>query len=98
MYHSIVAAVVLSVVAAHLCAADAVVLDPAGKQPRVAIAADHSINVLYGFGATLRPRAATDGGATFPPAVTVATLPGLMLGMRRGPQLAASGNVLIAAA
>jgi hypothetical protein len=84
--------------ATHLAAADSVLLDPTGKQPRVAIAADHSIHILYGAGTALRLRSSTDGGATFSPAVTIATEPGLMLGMRRGPQIAASGDVLIAAA
>ena len=35
-----------------------------------------------------------DGGATFAPAVKVGTVPGLMLGMRRGPRIAANGNRL----
>ncbi len=36
----------------------------------------------------------TDGGATFAPAVKVAHVPQLMLGMRRGPRLAAHGDRL----
>lgn len=36
----------------------------------------------------------TDGGATFAPAVKAATVPSLMLGMRRGPRIAAHGDTL----
>jgi hypothetical protein len=36
----------------------------------------------------------SDGGATFAPATKVATVPGLMLGMRRGPRVAARGDTL----
>ena len=95
--HLCIAPLLLSLFA-PLAAADSVLLDPAGKQPRVAIAADHSIHILYGAGTALRLRSSHDGGATFSPAVTIATEPGLMLGMRRGPQIAACGDVLIAAA
>lgn len=35
-----------------------------------------------------------DGGASLKPAVKVATVPGLMLGMRRGPRIAAHGDTL----
>lgn len=36
----------------------------------------------------------TDGGATFAPATKVGAVPGLMLGMRRGPRIAANGDRL----
>jgi hypothetical protein len=35
-----------------------------------------------------------DGGSTFAPAIKVGTVPGLMLGMRRGPRIAVNGNRL----
>lgn len=64
---------------------------------------DHSEHKAGGHGveaAKSRPAGAIfaaysdDGGSTFAPAVKVGTVPGLMLGMRRGPRIAAHGNRL----
>jgi hypothetical protein len=51
-------------------------------------------------GAAARPEGdifvahSTDGGETFAPATKVASVPGLMLGMRRGPRIAARDNAI----
>ena len=52
----------------------------------------------HGGGPTARPEGeifvacSKDGGATFAPAVKVATVPSIMLGMRRGPRIVAHGD------
>ena len=66
-------------------------------------AADHAQHGKGGHGgdsAKARPAGAIfaaysdDGGTTFGPAIKVGTVPGLMLGMRRGPRIAVHGNRL----
>jgi hypothetical protein len=53
--------------------------------------------VLYGVGQAMKIRSSHDGGASFDAAIDVGKVDQLMLGMRRGPQLAAGDGVLVAA-
>lgn len=63
-------------------------------QPQLAANADGRVWLAYGQGRDVCVARSDDGGQTFQPATTVATQPKLMLGMRRGPRIAAKGEML----
>lgn len=63
----------------------------AAAQPQLAVAADGQVWLVYGHGSEIFVARSTDDGATFTPAVRAVTAPKLMLGMRRGPRIAATG-------
>lgn len=65
---------------------------PGAAQPQLAATADGQIFLAYGQGRDVFVASSSDGGGTFTPAVKVATLPKLMLGMRRGPRIVAEGQ------
>ena len=71
---------------------------PDAAQPQLAATADGRVYVAFGRGQEIFVARSDDGGGTFAPANKVATLPKLMLGMRRGPRIAAHGaNVTVTA-
>jgi hypothetical protein len=78
-------------------------LVPAGRQPRVAVSPDGASAALT-FGlkddasGTVYCMTSADGGATWSPPILVGTVPGLALGMRRGPQVAVGGGRITVAA
>ncbi len=76
----------------------AVNLAPRGKQPRVAVSSQGLVAVVYGEGSEIFCRISKDGGATFAEATRVGAVPQLMLGMRRGPQVAAAGSSFVVTA
>lgn len=67
---------------------------PAAAQPRLALAGGNRVFLAYGHGADVFVVRSDDAGATFAAPVKVATVPGLMLGMRRGPRLVARGDTV----
>ncbi len=77
--------------------ADSFLIEAGGKQPRVAVAADGTVTVAYAVGDALKTRSSTDGGASYAEAVTVGEIPKLMVGMRRGPQIAAGATAVVVA-
>lgn len=67
---------------------------PDAAQPQLAVAADGRVWVAYGQAKDVLVARSEDGGKTFAKAVKVVSLPQLMLGMRRGPRIAAHGDRL----
>ncbi len=63
-------------------------------QPQIAATADGRVWLVYGQGRDVLVARSDDSGNTFQPASTVASLPQLMLGMRRGPRIAARGDTI----
>lgn len=77
-------------------AVEAFLLDAKAKQPRV-VATGTGATVAYAIDKTIVLRTTTDGVAWSDPMV-VASVPGMPVGMRRGPQLAATDGGLVVAA
>lgn len=67
---------------------------PNAAQPQLAAAADGRVWLVYGRSTEVFVACSDDGGKTFSAGVKVATVPKLMLGMRRGPRIAADGERL----
>ena len=65
---------------------------PNAAQPQLAATADGRAWLVYGRGQEVFVARSDDGGSTFADPVLVANMPKLMLGMRRGPRIAAHGN------
>ncbi|MBL9188367.1 MAG: exo-alpha-sialidase [Opitutaceae bacterium] len=65
---------------------------PNAAQPQLAATAEGRVYLAFGRGQEIFVAHSDDGGVTFGQANKVATLPKLMLGMRRGPRIAAHGN------
>ena len=65
---------------------------PNAAQPQLAATADGRVWLVYGRGQEVFVARSDDGGSTFADPVLVANVPKLMLGMRRGPRIAAHGN------
>lgn len=85
---------VLACVSAPLAATEF----PAAAQPQLAATAAGRVYLAYGRGPEIFVARSDDAGATFTDPVRVAALPSLMLGMRRGPRIAAHGdNVTVTA-
>lgn len=61
-------------------------------QPRLATTVTGRVYLAYGNGTTAYVARSDDAGASFAPAVAIATVPKLMLGLRRGPRVAAHGE------
>ena len=59
-----------------------------GKMPAVTMAADKTLDIVYGDGDSLMYRYSRDAGATFAPQELVASLPELVASATRGPQIA----------
>lgn len=68
---------------------------PAAAQPRLALAGGNRVFLAYGHGADVFVARSDDAGTTFAVPVKVATVPGLMLGLRRGPRLVARGDTVV---
>lgn len=68
------------------------------KQPQLAVTADGAIHVAFAAGETIDLVTSTDGGASFSAPQKVGSIPGLMAGMRRGPRIVASGDVIVVSA
>ncbi|HYE06734.1 MAG TPA: exo-alpha-sialidase [Planctomycetota bacterium] len=94
--HALALAAVLISAAAEEPSVETV--DAAGRQPRAAIMADQSIAVVFGRGEDIVVRVRDHDAAGFGDARVVARVPGLMVGMRRGPQLAVLGDALLVGA
>lgn len=70
-----------------------------GAQPQLAAGATGtSVYVAYGRGREVLVARSEDGGRTFGPATVAAEVPGMPLGMRRGPRLAATGDTVVVTA
>jgi len=67
---------------------------PSAAQPRLALASADRVFLAYGQGSDVFVARSDDRGATFAAPVKVATVPGLMLGMRRGPRIVARGDIV----
>ena len=70
----------------------AAVTFPTAAQPQLAVTVEGRVFLTYGSGKEIFVVRSDDGGITFAPPVKVATAPALMLGMRRGPRVAAHGD------
>lgn len=79
-------------------AQEAVSLAPQGKQPRVAVGNSGLIAIVYGQGNEIFCRTSKDGGVSYAEPTRVGEVERLMLGMRRGPQVAAAGSSLVVTA
>lgn len=86
----------LSVLLSAAGAAEPFLLDAKAKQPRV-VATASGAAVAYAVDKTIVVRTTTDGLAWSDPTV-VASVPGMPVGMRRGPQIAATAAGLVVAA
>lgn len=53
-----------------------------------------TVHVVYGKGDQIFYLQSTDGGTSFSKPISVSKVDGLMLGMRRGPRIAVSGDIL----
>jgi hypothetical protein len=73
-------------------------LAPRGRQPRAAVGAQGLVAVVYGEGNQVFSRVSRDGGASYGEPTRVGELAQLMLGMRRGPQVAVVGSSLVVTA
>jgi hypothetical protein len=76
----------------------AVSLAADGKQPRVAVGAGGLVAAVYGQGDEVFCRVSRDGGLSYAPPARVGGVEKLMLGMRRGPQVAVAGSGLVVTA
>lgn len=64
----------------------------APRQPQIAIGENGRVVLVYGQGTTIHCMVSKDGGAHFDAPTTVAKLPAIALGMRRGPRVAITGR------
>jgi hypothetical protein len=76
----------------------AVVSIGTGMEPEIAVGSDHIIRIIYGFENHIYYSFSTDGGKVFSAPSIIATIPGMHLGMERGPQLASSKDVSLVTA
>ncbi len=81
-----------------LVMAGPVSLSAEGKQPVIACGQGGRLAVAYGVGETVFCRVSGDGGRSFDAEVRVGSVPKLMLGMRRGPQIAIGANGIVVTA
>lgn len=65
---------------------------PQAAQPRLATTTAGRVYLAYGNGSAVYVARSDDAGTSFAPAVAVASVPKLMLGLRRGPRVAAHGE------
>lgn len=75
-----------------------VTISTAGKQPAVAFDREKTIHVVFGKGDQIEYASSADGGKSFTRPAAVATLPGMHLGMTRGPQIAVTKDFIVVAA
>ncbi|MDQ3329676.1 MAG: glycoside hydrolase [Planctomycetota bacterium] len=69
-----------------------------GRQPRLASGENGNVYCVFGAGEDVFCARSADGGATFSAPSKVANHPGLMLGMRRGPRIAVTGDSVVVTA
>lgn len=63
-------------------------------QPQVAMAPDGRLHVVFGKGLSIYHTASADGARTFSKPVRIADLPKLALGLRRGPRVVATDQLI----
>ena len=68
------------------------------KQPQATLSSDGTIHIVFGVGEDVVYCHSTDNGNTFSEPKVAFQIPNLLLGMRRGPRIAAFGNTLIVSA
>jgi hypothetical protein len=68
------------------------------KQPRVAVTPKGDVLVVFGAGENVYLSISHDQGASFESPRQIATIPGLMLGLRRGPRIAATKEDIVVTA
>lgn len=68
------------------------------RQPQVVLGDEGLVHLTFGSGNSVYYAVSQDGAATFEPAVKVAELEALMLGMRRGPRIAETKGILVVSA
>lgn len=91
-------ALVLSLGISRSPASESVLIDAVGKQPRVTLSADGTGYLVYARGNQIVVRHWDEGGQPVTAPVEVATLDGLLCGMHRGPQIAATDKAVVVAA
>ncbi len=69
-----------------------------GQQPRILSDGDQRLSVVFGRTDEIAFATSEDGGITFNKAQTVAKVPGLLLGMRRGPRAALTTKSIVVTA
>jgi hypothetical protein len=69
-----------------------------GQQPRVDVGPQGTIGIVHSSGETVFYASSEDGGKTFAKPIRVANVPGLMLGRRRGPQVAITRDCVVVTA
>ena len=62
------------------------------KQPQAAVAANGTVNVVFGSGEEISFSISTDNGQSFSKPAVAFRVPNLSLGMRRGPRITAFGD------
>src|SRR5687768_9310774 len=67
-------------------------------QPQVAMAPNGRVDVAFGKGAAIYHVGSTDGGRSFSAPQSVAELPKLALGMRRGPRISVTDTTIVISA
>ena len=65
---------------------------PQGAQPQLALGSDGRIWLTYAKAGDVFAAHSRDNGVTFSAPTRIATVPGIMVGMRRGPRIAANGE------
>jgi hypothetical protein len=70
----------------------------APKQPQIAVDESGAIHVTYGVGKAVYYCKSSDKGETFTGAVKIGEVPGLALGMRRGPRIVVAKEALVVTA
>jgi hypothetical protein len=69
-----------------------------GRQPQLSVDADGITRVVYGLEENIYCATSTDNGQSFTEPELVGTVPGLLLGMSMGPQIASSANYTLVTA
>jgi hypothetical protein len=94
----LLAAVAVGIGPLSATADDTVVVSAEGKQPRAAVGVGRLVGVAYGVGDEIFCRISRDAGASYSEPSRLGRVDKLMLGMRRGPQIAISRKSIVVTA
>lgn len=102
-WHPILVALALSILSAAAIADDPIVLasgtgENAPKQPQIALGSNGSMHVVFGIGEAVVHCSSSDAGATFSQPKPAFRVPNMSLGMRRGPRVVATKDMIVVTA
>lgn len=102
-WHPTFIAFALSILSSSAIANDPIILatgsgEDAPKQPQLAIDLQGDIHLVFGVGEAVVHSISSDAGATFSEAKPAFQVPNMSLGMRRGPRVVATKNVIVVTA